>query len=289
MKKMLLVIISLISVLFSADIYKDVGTDLVWQDTKDNIKIKKTWYGAYKYCKNLDLEGSKNWILPTKDMFSSIVDMKNRPTIKSDFKYIGENYWTSNCIALRHGKSKDYCVEKGGVLSDNGYSLNPMYITFLTGDTNEMMPEAKMNVRCVQKPYVLDDDFIPHTLYRDSDTSLIWADTSSVTINGKLLLKRTGTFEESKTYCKELVVSDKSSEKINKWRLPSIKELKTLIGKTKRFKNLKKRAYWSNTLSKDKKSIEVMPLLIENAFVFEIDKSAKDINFMCVKDFKIKK
>jgi len=225
-------------------------------------------------------------------MFLSIIDMKNESGIKSDFKYVKENYWTSDCFSIdvRDGKSVDRCVDttsSEGFLADFGDSVNPNFIYLLTGDIQNMTHYAKLNVRCVQEPYIKYDDFTPDRLYIDSDTSLIWADTGLfLSIQTEKPIERKGTFDEAEKYCKELVVLNKLSKKIKDWRLPNIEELKTLIGKSKRFKNLKEFAYWSSTV--DKEFAKVTPLVKQNAFVVSMNKKAK-LNFMCVKDLEIKK
>ncbi len=79
----------------------DHTTGLIWQDDRDAVVAKKTWYLAVDYCEELNLAGYDNWRLPTVKELMSITDKsKYTSSIDSAFEAVNvENarykYWTS--------------------------------------------------------------------------------------------------------------------------------------------------------------------------------------------------
>ena len=110
---------------------KDTKTNFLWQDTKEVNTEKRTFGDAQKYCKNLELDGYKNWEMPKFMELFSIVDTKAyNPTLSKEFKYIvSDNYWTSKTFG-------------------NGASGEAFVINFLSGAFNRELMEDKFFVRC---------------------------------------------------------------------------------------------------------------------------------------------
>ena len=69
----------------SASILKDSKTNLLWQDTKEGTIIRRDFLEAQDYCKNLELDGYKNWQMPNFLELFSIVDTKSyNPTLPKE-------------------------------------------------------------------------------------------------------------------------------------------------------------------------------------------------------------
>jgi len=89
------------TLLFSATSKQDDKTGLIWQDNKDIVKNRMKYIDAQEYCKNLTLDGFKNWYLPTIQELETILDFKrDMPTIKNGFNIrISDYFWTSTVDA----------------------------------------------------------------------------------------------------------------------------------------------------------------------------------------------
>ncbi len=101
----LLLSIVLLSGALQADLVRDAKKEVVfdsetfltWQDTRDNVKVRRDWSGAYKYCIALELNNHKDWRLPTKDELLSIVDLTGKVKLNPIFEHkIASAYWTSS-------------------------------------------------------------------------------------------------------------------------------------------------------------------------------------------------
>ncbi|APW65230.1 MULTISPECIES: Lcl C-terminal domain-containing protein [Arcobacteraceae] len=115
----------------SESIIKDTNTNLLWEDTKEAKSIKRTFKQANDYCKNLELDGHKNWKVPGFMPLFSLVDTKvYNPTLSKKFKYfVSDNYWTSKTF--------------GHATSGEAFVIN-----FLSGAFNRELMEDKFFVRC---------------------------------------------------------------------------------------------------------------------------------------------
>lgn len=125
--RVIIILIILISSVLCGDsrfhVKKDVVVDrfskLMWQ--RDDDGIKKTWKEAEKYCKELRLNGYKDWRLPSIDELVSIVDKKKfSPAIDTKvFKCKNSYYWSSTEAVEKGVKVTD----ARGVLFKNGYNI----------------------------------------------------------------------------------------------------------------------------------------------------------------------
>ena len=110
---------------------KDTKTNFIWQDTAEVKKEKKDYNEAKAYCQNLELDGVKNWKMPTFLAAFSIVDTKvYNPTLPKEFKYyVSDNYWTDKTF--------------GHATSGEAFVVN-----YLSGAFNRELMEDKFYVRC---------------------------------------------------------------------------------------------------------------------------------------------
>jgi hypothetical protein len=118
----------------SDNIIKDTKTNFLWQDS-ENVKTQKMNFSeAVNYCKNLEVDNEKGWILPDFMALFSLVNTKvYNPTLSKKFKYfISDNYWTTKTCG--HAKSGEAFV-----------------INFLSGAFNRELMEDKFYVRCYKK------------------------------------------------------------------------------------------------------------------------------------------
>lgn len=115
----------------SENIIHDTKTNFLWQDSKGAKNLKKSYKEAIKYCKNLELDGKKDWTIPSFLAAFSIVDTKvYNPTLPSEFKnYKTDNYWTDKTFG--HGASKEAFV-----------------VNYMSGAFNRFSMEEKFYVRC---------------------------------------------------------------------------------------------------------------------------------------------
>jgi len=78
----------------------DKKHNLLWQDTKENIRVLKSQAGATEYCEKLVLGRFSDWRLPSRDEYLTIIDktrIDEEMTIHKAFKYnLSDHYWTSD-------------------------------------------------------------------------------------------------------------------------------------------------------------------------------------------------
>ena len=116
------------------NIIKDTKTGFLWQNTQD-VKTKKlNFKEAVAYCKELTLDGEKNWKLPGfLELFSIVNTKEYNPSISKEFTYfVPDNYWTTKTFG-------------------NATSGEAFVISFLHGAFNREKMESKFNVRCYKK------------------------------------------------------------------------------------------------------------------------------------------
>lgn len=111
----------------------DTKTNLLWQDEKDINSEKRTFDEALNYCSNLEIDGYKNWQLPSFLELFSIVDTKSyNPTLPKEFNhFVSDNYWTNKTFG--HGASGEAFV-----------------VNFLSGAFNRELMADKFYTRCVK-------------------------------------------------------------------------------------------------------------------------------------------
>lgn len=193
----------------------DSVTGLWWQhpidasnDLNKSCAAGCTAGEAITYCENLTLAGQSDWRLPTRMELVSIIDYTQHvpaidPTAFAGTPVTGvgafpgnDGYWTSSPVA------------------DNGI----FSVEFAEGDSASANPDGMNVVRCVRgsaKPGT------PHYTIKagtvlDNWTGLTWQQAAS---------SQTDTWANAMTACASNVAGLPGSG----WRLPSMKELQTLV------------------------------------------------------------
>ena len=105
----------------SGDYVIDDANKLMWQDTKENIKILLTQEDANKYCENLNLGGFRDWKLPSVKNYKTIIEKKSKRSllkINKAFKYTKrDNYWAKDRTWIRNfGEYGYYVYFKSGTI-----------------------------------------------------------------------------------------------------------------------------------------------------------------------------
>lgn len=88
-----------VSLAFSADVFTDSKTGLMWQDNHDAKYLQKNWDGAMAFCSQLHLAGHDDWRLPNIKELIQILSTKPRDGgMRKGFKYMGGSgyYWSSS-------------------------------------------------------------------------------------------------------------------------------------------------------------------------------------------------
>ena len=110
----------------------DSASALMWQDDMNVQFIAKSWKDADGYCRSLDLDGHKDWRLPSLEELLTIVDYaKSSPAIEASFAYSAfEYYWSASAYSL-----------------DKNYAWA---VRFSDGYTGKSDINFDNNVRCVR-------------------------------------------------------------------------------------------------------------------------------------------
>jgi len=183
----------------------DKVTGLMWQKTDGG---EMTWEDALKYAQNCRLGGHNDWRLPTSIELFLIMDHgKHGPAMDTDFfPKTQARYWWSNATRA-DDQSKVWVVNTGGGIGAHAKS-----------ETTSAGGDRPIHVRCVRGesmlgtgPKLVDNG---DGTVLDQRTGLIWKQLASDT---KL------TWEDALEYCANLNHAGN-----NDWRLPNIKELRSL-------------------------------------------------------------
>jgi len=95
MKRLFIIMVLILTTLYSSDMVEDKDTGIMWQDSSDIVQ--KSWSEAKLYCDNLTLGGYDDWRLPHIDELMSITDKsKYNLAIKEIFTNTKSNYYWSN-------------------------------------------------------------------------------------------------------------------------------------------------------------------------------------------------
>ncbi len=209
----------------------DQVTGWVWQQADGG---EMTYANAITYCQNLELGGYSDWALPTDQQLFSLVDMdRNNPAMNtSAFSTTAAMYWwTTNAQA--NDTSKIWVVNAGG-----GIGPHPQSETISAGGTKPF------HTRCVRStPASVASSFTANGdgTVTDATTGLIWQQAE---------VTPTVTWEGALNYCEALSLDGQTD-----WRLPNIKELRSLNDNTRLnpsintgfFPGAQAVRYWSST------------------------------------------
>jgi hypothetical protein len=196
--------------------YTDLGdgtvldnvTGLVWQ--RDVPSVNLYWNDASKYCSSLKLSGC-GWRLPTRIELVSLLDFTKPspgPAIDTNAFPGAPNdcFWSSSAY---HGSSSRWVVGFGGVceLVNHGDAPAMSHVRCVRASANS-------SVDASAGEYVIatgEDE--------DTQTGLIWQQAD----NGEAL----SGWSAAQAYCGSLRLNGHA------WRVPSIKELETLVDESK--------------------------------------------------------
>lgn len=242
-------------------------TGLMWQKEDGG---EMTFENASAYCLTLNLGGYDDWRLPTsQELFSINSYDRVNPALNTIFftKTTAEYWWTSKTRA--DDISKVWVVNAGG-----GIGSHPKAETISAGGVKRFHARA---VRETRSPASITIRFIDNGdgTITDSSTGLIWQKIqSSVTM----------TWEEALDYALELSLAGKSD-----WRLPNIKELKSLNNEKLYkpsfnkiyFTGVISGNYWSSTTLQNA-TTKAWDINVDYGIVSYTEKSNKE-NVLCVR------
>jgi hypothetical protein len=186
----------------SADVAVDRVTGLTWQ--RATAPGTYAWAEAQAYCACLELGGHDDWRLPTRIELVTIVDFTRSVPAIDGAAFPGtpsEWFWSSSRLA-----------------DDAGFAW---YIYFESGFTNFIELETKYRVRCVRSPPVTTTPeryMVGAETVRDLRTGLEWQRGFDEGMR---------PWEDAKAYCTALTIAGGG------WRLPSMKELQSLVDDTR--------------------------------------------------------
>ncbi|MGB3752224.1 MAG: DUF1566 domain-containing protein [Arcobacteraceae bacterium] len=133
---MLAAVLFAIKLTKSGDYVIDDHNKLMWQDTKDNVRIELTQAKAAEYCENLSLKGFRDWKLPTVKNYETIIDksrIRAQLMINNAFKYAKRDaYWASDRTWTRN------------------FGMYGYYVLFKSGTVYYQNRTYKKYVRCVR-------------------------------------------------------------------------------------------------------------------------------------------
>jgi hypothetical protein len=182
---------------------KDNVTGLTWQQSLDSGAF--TWQGAYAYCDDLVLGGTDDWRLPTLIELVSIVDFTQLHPAIDALAFpdaVQGNFWTATPVAGSPGEA--------------------WYVAFSTGFSYQGHQEfLTIGVRCVRATggaTGANSDrytFPSASAVFDTRTGLTWQRTTDAAT--------TYSWPDAEAYCQALDLDGAG------WRLPSMKELQTLV------------------------------------------------------------
>ncbi len=177
----------------------DNVTGLMWQQEDDDVK--RDWYGAINYCGSLDLAGHTDWRLPDEYELQAIVDYgRGNPTIDTTY-FPGTDssgYWSVSPIA-------EYAWQatfRHGIIQLAQKDSPHGYVRCVRGESTE-------------RSFTDNGD----GTVTDNVAGLMWQqenqDVSRI-------------WESALSYCESLELAGYAD-----WRLPDIKELRSLVDNTK--------------------------------------------------------
>lgn len=178
----------------------DSVTGLVWQLSPD--ASPRTQPQAAAYCDALTLAGKDDWRLPTRLEYVSVLDegASNGSCMPPTVPQAGiGNTWTASPTATTAGQF---------------FVMNEQY-----GAWNLGAEDTTSVARCVRGPALTGARTATTDVVSDAMTGLVWQASS---LDDTLL-----SWGDALTYCEGLVHAGKDD-----WRLPSIKELATIVDET---------------------------------------------------------
>jgi hypothetical protein len=205
----------------------DLNTDLMWQQATSDSGM--SWDSAGSHCTGLSLAGYSDWRLPAANELQSIVDYgESEPSIDIT-AFPGtqtSNYWTS--------------------ITNVSVTSNAWLVSSSNGTVGSYGKSYSYYVRCVRgssSPTSFTDN--SDGTVTDNTTGLMWQQATSSSMMD---------WEAALTYCEGLSLANQSD-----WRLPNVKELGSIVDRSKydpaidttAFPGTQFSYYWSSTTGVD--------------------------------------
>lgn len=214
----------------------DDVTGLKWQRTVDDSEF--TWSKAKEYCDNLVLGDSDDWRLPSRIELVSLLDFTRiGPAIDTNAFPNGPSgvFWTSS------------------VWTDPGHPNNTAFTVYFSvgytsgADFLDSVYPNTFRARCVQHGQANAPQghyTIMNGSVYDTKTKLTWQQTIS---------SSSFTWSEAQNHCSNLTLDGDG------WRVPSLKELQTIVDETKSYPAIDPNAFpdtpldefWTSSLKAD--------------------------------------
>ncbi|MCB0212046.1 MAG: DUF1566 domain-containing protein [Anaerolineae bacterium] len=188
----------------NGDTVTDEVTGLIWQ--KNEAVTTTTKAAAASYCDSLTLGSESDWRLPTSHELYTLVDLStsNPPLNSTTFtNTVSADYWWSS-TQRADGESNYWAVNAGG-----GIGPKP----------EDEAQTHNYYVRCVRDELTtpITQTFVANgdDTVTESSTGLMWQQDGTAAISM--------TWTSALTYCEDLSLADYTD-----WRLPNIKELRSI-------------------------------------------------------------
>ncbi len=222
----------------------DSSTNLIWQK---EYAENKTWEEALSYCENLEYAGKGDWRLPNKNELMTLVDLSKEEGPFSSFPDMpADGFWSSTAY--------DYFDSYNKVLSD-GYAWVTHFEGFVThipffvdekmiGDYPFPVESgnAVFSVRCVrsaldEKEEIPECDGSGIGSCRDASSGIVWSSRlypeifSSAVYTGEDYGSGYGGsgYGYGGIFFTAVMCRNLNENGSNKWRIPTIDELRTII------------------------------------------------------------
>ena len=187
----------------------DHSTNLMWQKTS---VPDKNWKEALAYCENLNYAGYGDWRLPNKNELITLLDYSQTEGPFSQFPGMtGENLWTSTFETFYGGSQGAYYINTQNGVVTKDYAKSPF------------------SVRCVRTSVDSYSETIPvcdetgNAPCKDTSTGYIWSTPP--------ILSNDLEWQYDAARCRGLTEGG-----ITQWRIPTIDELRTLLGASDKLK-----------------------------------------------------
>jgi formylglycine-generating enzyme required for sulfatase activity len=184
----------------TAEVATDDVTGLEWQ--RHLAPERFSWRSAQQYCACLSLGGHDDWRLPSRMELVSIVDYtRQNPSLDASVfpETPFEWFWSASPVA---DETEQY-----------------WYVAFFDGDTHPGSSEQLYRARCVRhQPGQLPRYDISPSTVKDASTGLTWQREASTT---------RVSWQDADSACTALELDGGG------WRLPSMKELQSLIDESR--------------------------------------------------------
>ena len=211
-------------------IVHDNVTCLDWQQVESSSSYTNA--DAITYCASLALGGNSDWRVPTRVETESIMDWTRSPAIDAAFTAVSGFHKTGSdwILTIRQAGAGKTCGAAGAGSDGGTTGPGTCAFAFNFGDgivSNAYAADTAARVRCVRGNGA-GEAFADPAVAPPNQYTAISADEAQDNYTG-LIWQRTGnssgliTWDQAVAYCTSLTIGG------NTWRLPSVRELATLV------------------------------------------------------------